>query len=205
MPAITKVRGAYLPHWRAEGASYFVTFRLAGSLPGILKYNREARQKDILQRVKKAGRKFTPWEISELANLRIEERRHQRHDLGNRYLKDPRIAKVVADAFMHFQEKRYRLFAWVIMPTHVHIVFQPLNGHDVPDILHSWKRFSAREANKILGQKGEFWHPEYYDHLIDDENDLLRCIEYTWSNPDQANLKNWKWRWRGPVPANFTA
>ncbi len=200
MPKIQKTQGAYLPHWRVKDAIYFVTFRLAGSLPSFLKRDREFRRRDILQRFKKCQRDPTQWELDELEELHFEELDHRRHDRGADYLKNPRIAKVVAETFRHFDGIRYRLFAWVIMSNHVHIVFQPLNSHNVPGILHSWKRFSAREANKILGRSGKFWWPEYSDHLIRSEADLERCIHYTWNNPEKAGLRNWKWKWRAPTP-----
>ena len=201
MTKIQKMHGAYFPHWRAEGGIYFVTFRLAGSLPAFLAKEREYRRREILQRVETCDRDFTSWELDELEDLHFEELDHRRHDRGADYLKNPRIAHVVTDAFRHFEGVRYRLFAWVIMSNHVHIVFQPLPGYDVPDILHSWKRFSARESNKILDHTGPFWQSEYYDHLIRNDADLARCIEYTWNNPEKAGLRHWKWKWRAdPLP-----
>lgn len=197
---IQKIQGAYLPHWRAKNGIYFVTFRLAGSLPSCLAKDREDRRREIFSRVEESGRDFTSFELDELEELHFEELDHRRHDLGADHMKNPLIAKVVADAFMHFEGIRYQLFAWVIMSNHVHIVFQPIHNHDVPDILHSWKRFSAREANKILGRTGSFWWPEYYDHLIRNDADLERCIEYTWNNPEKAGLRNYKWKWRAPTP-----
>ena len=106
------------------------------------------------------------------------------------------IAAIVASALIHFDGKRYRLLAWSIMPNHVHVVVQPFGGHPLSSIVHSWKRYSAREANKLLDRGGSFWQVEYYDHLIRDKNDLLHHIEYTWNNSDVAGLKNWKWRWK---------
>ncbi len=39
-------------------------------------------------------------------------------------------------------------------------------------ILHSWKSFTAKEANRLIGRTGQFWQPEPYHHLIRDEDDL---------------------------------
>lgn len=189
-----------MPHWRAKDGIYFVTFRLAGSLPAFIAKDREFRRTDILWSLEHYDRDPTPEELDELEELHFQELDHRRYDLGADYLKNPRIAKIVADAFIHFEGIRYRLFTWVIMSNHVHVVFQPMNNHDVPGILHSWKRFSARAANKILGRTGEFWWAEYYDHLIRNEADLERCIEYTWNNPEKAGLRDWKWKWRATTP-----
>ncbi len=196
MSAIKKLQGAYLPHWQAEGATYFVTFRLAGSLPAFLARDRESKRKEILARLERGKRDPTPWEIDEWEELHFEELDHRRHDRGACFLKDKRIAQIVANALTFFEGSRYRLFAWCIMSNHVHVVFQPLAGWDVPRIMHSWKRHTARKANQILGRSGTFWWPEYYDHLIGDKDDLERCVEYTWKNPDKAGLRNYKWRWR---------
>jgi REP element-mobilizing transposase RayT len=74
---------------------------------------------------------------------------------------------------------------------------QPTPGYDLPKIVHSWKSFTAKEANRLIGRTGQFWQPEPYDHLIRDEVDLQRQVEYVLSNPVRAGLKNWKWVGRG--------
>lgn len=193
---IKKVQGAYFPHWTADAGVYFVTFRLAGSVPACVKQERELLRKEIFSHAEKQRRDFTVWEREILRELNREQWRQKRHDRGLHFLRDPRIAKITADAFMHFEGTRYRLFAWCVMSTHVHVVFQPLGEWTVPSILQSWKRYSARKANLVLGRTGQFWRAEYYDHLIRNNDDLQRCIEYTWENPEQAGLKNHQWRWR---------
>jgi REP element-mobilizing transposase RayT len=112
---------------------------------------------------------------------------------GECWMKEERIARVVADALKHFDGERYDLAAWCVMPNHVHVVVKPRAGHDLPDILHSWKSFTAHSANKLLRRTRQFWQEEYYDHLIRDEDDFGHCVEYVLSNPAQAGLKDWKW------------
>jgi REP element-mobilizing transposase RayT len=75
----------------------------------------------------------------------------------------------VADALRHFDGERYRLVAWCVMPNHVHAVVQPAAGHVLEEIVHSWKSFTAHQANKLLGRTGPFWMAEAYDHLVRDE------------------------------------
>jgi hypothetical protein len=66
-------------------------------------------------------------------------------------------------------------------------------------ILHSWKSYTANEANKILHCEGEFWQREYHDHLIRDDEDFDWCIAYTVQNPVKAGLcERWEdWPWSG--------
>jgi len=62
-------------------------------------------------------------------------------------------------------------------------------------ILHSWKSYTANEANKLLNRQGAFWQREYYDHLIRDEDEFYRTIHYVQENPRKANFTDWKWVW----------
>jgi len=108
------------------------------------------------------------------------------------------IARIVSSALQEFDGARYRLFAWCIMPNHVHVAFRPLPGHSLANIMHSWKSFTAKQANRLLGKRGVFWQREYYDHIIKDENELRRVAEYILGNPIKAGLSNWPWVWPDP-------
>ena len=105
----------------------------------------------------------------------------------------PEIADAVAGALRAFDGVRYRLFAWCVMPNHVHVVFQPSQGSGLAEILHSWKSFTAREAQRKFGIRGAFWQREYYDHLIRDEEQFFRAVKYVAENPVRAGLEGWKW------------
>lgn len=81
------------------------------------------------------------------------------------------------------------------MPNHVHVIVRPANGHSLPSILKSWKGYLAHEANRLLSRTGEFWQPEYYDHLIRSERELADTIAYVQRNPANAGLRAWPWVW----------
>ncbi len=116
---------------------------------------------------------------------------------GKCWMRREDVAEVVAGALRHFHGARYQLFAWCVMPNHVHTVAQPLTGCELADIVHSWKSFTAKEANRLIGRAGQFWQAEPYDHLIRDEDDFQCQVEYVLTNPARAGLKNWKWVGRG--------
>jgi REP element-mobilizing transposase RayT len=197
-PELKIRQGAYLPHWTRGGGVYAVTFRLADSLPsGVLDAWRRDRH-EIVQNAEQQGRSLTDVELRELDRL-FSERVDRFLDAGSGecWLRRPGIGQLVADALEHFNDDRYRLLAWCIMPNHVHGVVQPSAEYDLPGILHSWKRHTARQANLLLGRTGEdFWQVEYYDHLIRDEDDLVHAVKYAWENPDAAGLTDWLWRRR---------
>ena len=189
--------GAYLPHLTREDGIYFVTFRLADSLPkGIVEEWR--RERDVLgQRAASLGLPLTDADQHYFATL-FTEKMEKFLDAGQGacWMNDPRIATLVQEAFQHFEGQRYSLVAWCVMPNHVHVVLHPFAGYTLSTITHSWKSFTAKEANKLLGRSGEFWQMESYDHLICDAADLERCVSYTYENPVSAGLKGWSWRGR---------
>src|SRR3989338_8370300 len=199
-PEINIRQGYYLPHWRKDGAIYALRFRLADSLPQEKLSAILEERKEILEGARRAGRPLTPSEKERMEFLSSEEiERFLDAGYGECWLKRDAVATIVSDALTHFQGTRYRLFAWCIMPNHVHIVVQPLAGYELSSIVLSWKTFTARKSNIVIGRTGEFWQSEYFDHLIRNDESLSYWVEYTWANPDQAGLKNWRWRWREEI------
>ena len=102
---------------------------------------------------------------------------------------------MVGKALQFFEGERYCQFAWSVMPNHVHSVFRPFPSWPLKKVMHSWKSFTSKEANKLLNREGEFWEPEYFDHLIRNEGEFYYYIDYVASNPITAGLKDWKWAW----------
>ncbi len=190
--SVTVRQGAYLPHWTLAGFTYAVCFRLANSLP------REAMDEWQLERdglAKLADRPTSPqWaDLRDMLSSRVEALLDVGH--GECWLRRPEIARILADALRRFDGERYRLAAWCVMPNHVHVVVRPLGDHTLPEILKAWKGFSGRRANQALNLWGEFWQPEYYDHLIRSAGDLAHAIDYVVQNPVKAGLVDWPWVW----------
>jgi len=195
-----------LPHWETQGAVYFVTFRLADSLPRPVLDGFEAERAEVLKRAEQMGREPSPAErkrLSELFSQRIEA--HLDRGCGACDLSHPRVAQLVADSLRHFDGQRYRLFAWRVMPNHVHVVFRPIGNYSLAGIVQSWKSFTAKRANRILGREGTLWQREYYDHLVRDENDFHRVVQYIVDNPVEARLSDWPWLWVCGQDARTTA
>jgi valyl-tRNA synthetase len=191
---VHKRNGAYLPHWTQSGATYAITFRLADAMPADVCEQWRAERDRIIHNAESQGRELTIHEQQEIVRLysdKVESYLNAGH--GQCYLRKPNIAELVANALKHFNGQRYDLIAWAVMPNHVHAVLKPYEGIELPDILHSWKSFTATKANKLLGRTGDFWHKEYYDHLICDEEDFFNQVNYVLLNPSRAGLENWPW------------
>ncbi|HAL92575.1 MAG TPA: transposase [Verrucomicrobia bacterium] len=186
----------YLPHFDHPGLVQGITFRLADSLPAekLAQWQQEldllAGARASCPQNKDAG--GTPALRQESTAEKIEYHRRIEEWLGRGHgdclLRDSRIARIVEDALLHFDGERYRLLAWVVMPNHVHALAETVTGHRLGDIIHSWKSFTAKETNRILGRTGPLWQEEYFDRFIRDGDHLRETIRYIEENPVEAGL-----------------
>lgn len=189
----------HLPHLKRQGASYFVTFRLAGTLPWeILRQLKQERELLVTQAA--TARRPLTWHEQEQLFRWYATRVDRELDAGRGacWLSDPAIATLVSEALCFHAGSRYDLPAWVVMPNHVHAVVRPHPGWTLSRILCTWKGFTARAANRILAHSGQgFWQRESYDHCIRDDEDHHHCCQYTTRNPVDAGLcaRPEEWRW----------
>jgi REP element-mobilizing transposase RayT len=188
-------RGSYLPHWTLEGATYSVVFRLADSLPQTVIVACE-REIDTLHAALSAIG-ASALSAEELRRERFSAAVARALDAGHGacWMRQPKIASLVADALRFFEGKRYDLAAWCVMPNHVHVVVRPLAPHSLSAILQAWKGYTARVANQFLARRGTFWQQESYDHLIRDKVEFAHSIRYVLENPLKAGLQEWPWVW----------
>jgi len=194
---ITERKGAYLPHWIAEGAVYHVTFRLHDALPDSVREKLEMERRLIIDPVKNSTGPLTKFEREQLLYHHSEKvDRYLDAGYGSCRLQNTEIADLTVGALQFFEGKRYSLYSWCVMPNHVHVVVQPCEKEELSKILQSWKGYTSREANKLLGRSGQFWMPEYFDRIMRDDQELVRSIEYVFDNPEKAGLRDWKWRWK---------
>jgi len=216
----------YLPHWRPSGVPFFLTYRLAGTLPRSII--------DDLDRERRRLQALEDRYSEDERNLRIDKRLFaiwdeylDRH-ANIEWLADPRIASIVRDNLYYHAGKKYSLWAYVIMPNHVHVLLQPdqdlikqFRNHEnstisssttccqlvknsnsryekgpLSAILHSLRSYTANEANKVLGRKGAFWRSEVYDHWVRDDTEFQRIIYYIENNPAKAGLVKNPEDWR---------
>ena len=110
----------------------------------------------------------------------------------------------------------FELFAWVVMPEHVHLVILPPPGVQMATILKAikqsvaetviarWKKLGARVLNTITTAEGvEFWQPGGgFDRNVRNDAELCREIRYIHRNPVERGLvenpEDWAWssvRW----------
>ena len=166
----------YLPHAEAGSVPQHIVFRLFDCLPREIL----ARRTEELE--------YVPDD---------EERRAERMrrievaldtGSGSCFLRRPDVARIVRSTLLKFDGQRYGLHAWCIMPNHVHALVTPAPTITLSALLHTWKSFSAKQANRVLGRSGAFWMQEYFDRYIRDEDHFVSAVEYIHNNPVAAGL-----------------
>ncbi len=101
----------------------------------------------------------------------------------------PAAAQVVGDALCQYHRTGYvHGFAWVIMPDHIHWVFQLRVGTlaNIMRVMKSWTGFRVKRIHSP--QPPRVWSTAYHDHMIRPHEDLARFINYVVFNPVRAGL-----------------
>ena len=121
----------------------------------------------------------------------------------------PQARTVVLNAWRHFHNARYELFAICVMPDHVHALFQPWPQNEAPgdeakfwsltELMRSLKSFTAGEINRAEGKAGAVWEKETFDRYIRSDHDLAEKFHYILSNPWDGGVarqnEDYPWIW----------
>ncbi len=209
-----------LPHWEQPDVCYFLTFRTADSLPAEVMTVWKA-ERDLWLRSHNIDSSHEDWH-ADLAMLKENERQefhrtfstrmHEMLDAGHGecLLRRADFRGIVVEALHHFDEDRYRLGGFVVMPNHAHVLVQCLGETRLKKMGYSWKHFSARKINKALAKekvareslperisnestrresRAMFWQAETYDHIVRSPEQFGHYRRYIAENPSKAKLR----------------
>lgn len=201
-----------LPHWHPQGSAVFVTYRLQGSLPQHV-IDRVKQTQHLVEREIHASTSSP----DKTAELRLVQHKKlfaridsilDRASVGPRWLGIPEVATIVEQALVARYADWYKLWAYVVMVNHVHLLLRPKAAsaptdsnpvfHSLSTITKRLKGYTAREANRILQRTGHpFWQQESFDHWPRTDEEFFRIISYIENNPVKARLvqrpEDWPW------------
>lgn len=188
-----------LPHWFQPGASYFVTFRTADSLPAPV-MELWAKDRRLWLESHGVDASDPDWKnhLRRLApQNRVEFHRtfstalHALLDAGHGacVLRQPMLARIVGDAILHFDSVRYRISDYAVMPNHVHILICLIGETELVKVCYSWKKFTATKINAAIGSRGHFWQGESFDHIVRSAEQFDYFRSYIAANPHKAGLQ----------------
>lgn len=197
-----------LPHLHLPNATYFITIRLAGSLPldALAKMREEYEQQEQLLKAHLQGRALAE------ERYKLQKKFFARYDQmldaakhGPRWLAEPRVAEIVVHEIQALHPEYYHLQAYCLMSNHVHLAIDQ-QGIPEPPPRKDGKRYTAlsRAMRQLksksgyaclqqIGKHGDFWQHESYDHVVRNEREFERIIAYIIENPVKAGLvKEWQ-------------
>jgi REP element-mobilizing transposase RayT len=96
----------------------------------------------------------------------------------------------VSEALRYFDGDRVAIISSVMMPNHVHALFVQNPNWPLEKLLRSWKSFTSRKINSLLGRNGSLWQRDYFDRLVRDGKHFANCVRYIRRNPVKAHLQN---------------
>ncbi|HEV7673588.1 MAG TPA: transposase [Candidatus Angelobacter sp.] len=104
--------------------------------------------------------------------------------------------------------RKVEMHAFVVMPTHVHMLFTPLESekgepYSLAEIMQGIKGASSHSVNRFLGRKGVLWEAESFDRIPRSDADFEYRMLYIVQNPIAAGLAkgpdDYRWAWRESV------
>ena len=172
----TKVRWGNLPHWEQEDALYFITTRLADSIPTE---HRERLRRNLEKW--KQERKAHESRLAEaqfLRNYRAPLEKLLDKGNGSCCLGIPECRKLIEETIRFYDGEQIFVDRFTVAANHLHILMKILPGCQLADIMRTIKSYSAREINRITGRTGPLWQKEYYDHIVRNVRSHYRIRNY---------------------------
>lgn len=88
----------------------------------------------------------------------------------------------------HDDQSFTRSLCFVVMPDHLHWIFQLVGSKSLDSVMKSTKQFTTHVLNSRSGNSGPLWQAGYYDHAVREEEDLEYLSAYVIHNPIRAGL-----------------
>jgi putative transposase len=89
------------------------------------------------------------------------------------------------------------LFAYCLMPNHLHLVWRPHEDGDLGRWMPRLLTTHAKRSHRHYGTTGHVWQGRFKAFPIQDNDHLVTVIRYVERNPSRAELvaraEHWKW------------
>ncbi len=184
-PLTTRFHRGILPHWEVERGRYFVTVRLADSLP-----RETVLRLQEIHRAVSAIKPQSPQFVTLQRRYFLTLEKYLDASSGSCALRDPNLAQFIVDEFHSLTDWQIEVPHYTIMPNHWHalIVPSPDCTHSLAAIMKRLKGRSALRIRRALGGTGSLWQREWFDRWMRDDAEFEKTIRYIQSNPVKAGL-----------------
>jgi len=88
-----------------------------------------------------------------------------------------------------YREKHnFKLYAYSLMPNHVHLLIETTTTASISTIMHALNMSYAKYFNARHGRVGHVWQGRFHSSIIDSENYFLEVMRYMDLNPVRAGM-----------------
>ena len=121
---------------------------------------------------------------------------------------DPRAAAMLLNVLGEVQKGAgVTIYAYVVMPDHLHLVASWPNDQRVSRIMRLMKGRFARRWNRRAGLDGSVWQSRFHERALRSEHSLARAVDYVEWNPVTAGLvgEPAEYSWSSAYPGGETS
>ncbi len=176
-----------LPHWDQPDKLQFLTLHLGDSLPRHVCEDFKRRKEIWL------SQHPSPWDETTRKEY-VKEFYGKYNNLldqgyGSCVLKDTAVCQMLHSLFDAYDNQSWNVWAFVIMPNHIHFLIQVINNAQLKKSINSFKNASSHRLCKIIPEyPTPVWHGEYFDTIIRNELHFRNVIKYLWKNVYQGAI-----------------
>ena len=97
--------------------------------------------------------------------------------------------QIIFDTIDWLEQGKYiDCYFTMVMPDHLHVVFQLLDKKTLSEVMKSLKGFTGKNIKELLKLNTPIWQEQFRDHLIRDDKGLIEIMKYCLYNPVRAGL-----------------
>ena len=181
----TSFRRAKLPHWEVKSGRYFVTLRLADSLP-----------RETVRRLQEIHRSLAATEPQSPAFVALQRQfframeKYLDAGTGACRLREPPAAAILIREFEALADWSVAVPHFTIMPNHCHALLAPSSAcaHSLDEIMKRLKGRTGLQIRAATKTSGPLWQREWFDRWIRDDHEWEKTVAYIRHNPVKAGL-----------------
>lgn len=187
------MKKSLLPHFYEGHYCFFITFRLADSLPQNVIVKLKKKLQFEIDKINAPDETQRQIIVEDLKSQYFQKHDYQLNTkpYGECVLRNTEIAQILYDKILSYHNVNYDVKCFSIMPNHVHLLVSKLANAELPQV-DKWMQLikggSAYLINKTLNRSGKLWAVESFDRYIRNEKHYRNSFYYTVNNPQMAGL-----------------
>lgn len=181
----TRFRRGKLPHWEVKNGRYFITVRLADSLPAPVVARLQEIHRD-LSAIEAASDRFIALQRQYFQTME----KYLDAGTGACLLRDAAHATTVRTELLALADWNVAVPHFTIMPNHWHALLAPAPdcSRSLGEIMKRLKGRTGLQIRAATATSGTLWQREWFDRWIRDDREWEKTVAYIRNNPVRAGL-----------------